>query len=251
MRGVTLRTIFQLYLTYGSVLKVATELARRGLRTRAFRSATNRAWGDRPFSRGHLYTLLSNPIYIGKIAHRGERHEGQHPAIIDQTTWDAVQRQLAGNGRQHDAKARAQEPNLLAGLLVDDRDAKLTSSHTVKGGKRYRYYVGMDAQSGRTPWRLPAYDIESAVIGEVSGFLKQRARIVEALVPFCLDASAIKDALAAAGRYAAELESSSTQQRTALLGLTRDSNSTTSVRSAGTASAHRFAATTRKAFPVH
>ena len=217
----TLRTIFQLYLTYGSVLKVASELARRGLRTRAFRSANNRAWGDRPFSRGHLYTLLSNPIYIGKIAHRGEQHDGQHPAIIDQKTWDAVQRQLAGNGRQHDAKARAKELNLLAGVLVDDRDVKLTSSHTVKGGRRYRYYIGTDAQSGRTPWRLPAHDIEAAVMREVSGFLKQHARIVEALVPFCLDASGIKDALAAAGRCAAELESSSMQQRTALLELVK------------------------------
>ena len=98
---------------------------------------------------------------------------------------------------------------------------KLTSSHTVKGGKRYRYYVGMDAQFGQTPWRLPAYDIESAVIGEVRGFLKQRARIVEALVPCCLAASGIKDALATACRFSADLESSSTQQRTALLELVK------------------------------
>src|SRR5438105_7411930 len=33
--------------------------------------------GGRPFSRGHLYTLLSNPIYTGQIAHRGELHPGQ------------------------------------------------------------------------------------------------------------------------------------------------------------------------------
>jgi len=47
---------------------------------------TGRAIGGLPFSRGHLYKVLSNPIYVGEIALKGRRHEGQHPAIADQTT---------------------------------------------------------------------------------------------------------------------------------------------------------------------
>ena len=58
------------------------ELARLNKRTRQFTSASNKTWGDRPFSRGHLYKILSNPIYAGKIAHKGEAFDGQHEAII-------------------------------------------------------------------------------------------------------------------------------------------------------------------------
>ena len=37
------------------------------------------------FSRGALYKLLSNPIYIGEIRHKGTSYPGQHPPIIERT----------------------------------------------------------------------------------------------------------------------------------------------------------------------
>ncbi len=46
-------------------------------------------------SRGHLYWILSNPIYIGRLRHKGQIHEGLHSAIVDQGTWDQVQQRLA------------------------------------------------------------------------------------------------------------------------------------------------------------
>src|SRR5580704_10094614 len=73
---------------------------------------------SRPFSRGHLYGLLANPIYTGQIAHKGELYPGQHPALIDNETWTAVRNQLAANTSDHRHRARAAEPSLLAGLLV-------------------------------------------------------------------------------------------------------------------------------------
>jgi site-specific DNA recombinase len=219
----TVRTLFGLYLKHGSVRKVADELIRRGVRTRAYRSASNKAWGNRPFSRGHIYAVLSNPIYIGKIAHRGVQHEGQHEAIIDHKTWDATQTQLAENTRGHHARIRAQKPNLLAGLVIDVQGWTLTSSHTVKNGKRYRYYVASSdsPQLGhpqrRTPLRLPAHDIERLVIDELSGFFTHQGRIIEALAPFQLDASQLQDALTAAARFAANLASSTDHKRGVLL----------------------------------
>ena len=44
---------------------------------------TGRSTGGGPFSRGHIYKILSNPIYVGRIAHKGQVHEGQHQAIVD------------------------------------------------------------------------------------------------------------------------------------------------------------------------
>jgi len=42
-----------------------------------------RRCGGKPFSRGHLYKILTNPIYIGRLSHRGKTYDGQHPAIVE------------------------------------------------------------------------------------------------------------------------------------------------------------------------
>jgi DNA invertase Pin-like site-specific DNA recombinase len=38
---------------------------------------------------------VSNPIYVGRLRHKGQIHDGLHSAIIDLETWDRVQRRLA------------------------------------------------------------------------------------------------------------------------------------------------------------
>ena len=53
---------------------------------------------------GALYTLLANPIYIGRIRHKDTSYPGQHQAIIDLPLWEAVQRHLKQNSvdrREH------------------------------------------------------------------------------------------------------------------------------------------------------
>jgi hypothetical protein len=89
------RTLFRLYLKLGTVLRVKEEADRLGLKTKIRQRVGQRMRGGRPFSRGHIYSLLGNPIYVGRIAHKDQSYEGQHPAIIDSETWDAVQKRLA------------------------------------------------------------------------------------------------------------------------------------------------------------
>src|SRR5436853_271686 len=140
--------------------------------------------GGRPFSRGHIYNLLSNPIYIGEIAHKGQLYPGQHPVLIDAETWTAVRDQLVTNATNHRRKADAAEPSLLAGLLTDARGERFTASHAVKKGRRYRYYVstaliteaGTDQSQG---WRLPAQEIEDAVIRVLADALSSPALLIE------------------------------------------------------------------------
>src|SRR5437660_7197413 len=181
--GGTVRRLFELYLELGRVRRVKQAADRLGLVTKR-RVAKGLAQGGKPFSRGHIYKLLSNPIYIGRIAHKGQLHEGQHEALIDQATWDAVQERLSGNGQHRRNGAEVREPSLLTGLLFDLAGERLSPSHAVKSGKRYRYYVSrkliMEAASdhGRG-WRLPAHDIEQAVIDAVAGALKDRAFLIE------------------------------------------------------------------------
>jgi len=147
-------------------------------------TSTDRKRCSQLFARGHLYGLLSNPIYAGQITHKGQLFPGQQPALIDDETWTAVRDQLAANAGDHRYKAKSAEPSLLAGLLVDARGERLTPSHAVKKRRRYRYYVsasliteaGTDRAQG---WRLAAREIEEAVITILVDALSSPARLLD------------------------------------------------------------------------
>ena len=91
------REIFRLYLELNCVRLLGKQLKERNWLTPPRNIKRQGAGGNRPYSRGHLYRLLRNPIYIGRVPHRGESYEGNHPAIIDQVTWDTVQQRLEDN----------------------------------------------------------------------------------------------------------------------------------------------------------
>jgi DNA invertase Pin-like site-specific DNA recombinase len=202
----TVRRIFALYRELGCVRRVKEEADRLGLRTKRSTTANGTERGGKPFSRGHLYTLLSNPIYTGRIAHKGQLHPGQQPALTDDETWSIVRDQLAANTSDHRRKAKAAEPSLLAGLLVDARGERLTPSHAVKKGRRYRYYVsaalitGTDRAQG---WRLAAREIEEAVIRILVDALTSPASLVERFGEMPSDQ--IRKLLGRAARLAAAL----------------------------------------------
>ena len=214
----TVRLIYSRYLELGAVSALEVELAERNVRTRAFISAnSNKAWGDRPFSRGHLYKILSNPIYAGKIVHNDKQHDGQHEAIIDRKTFAAVQAQLAANNRQHRTRVRAKEPNLLTGLLFGSNGKPLVSSHTVKNGKRYRYYVGTRTEQGKPrPWRLPTHEIESAVLKAAQDFLGDRQSVATALKRFRLQTRTLNEALDIASDLCTKLDAFASRREAAL-----------------------------------
>jgi site-specific DNA recombinase len=104
------RCIFALYRELGCVRRVKEEADRLGLRTKSSTTPSGTERGGKPFSRGHLYTLLSNPIYTGQIAHKGALHPGQQPALIDDETWTAVRNQLASNTSDHRRRANPTSP---------------------------------------------------------------------------------------------------------------------------------------------
>jgi hypothetical protein len=182
----TVRRIFALYLELGCVRELKEAIDRRGWTTKRCETSAGRIRGGRPISRGHLYRILSNPIYLGRIAHKGQLHPGQHEALIEPETWAAVQAQLAANTAGHRRRAGASAPSLLARLLVDSAGEQLTPSHAVKNGRRYRYYISraLIAESGAERsggWRLPAHDIEDAVIRIVAAALTDPGPLIERL----------------------------------------------------------------------
>ena len=110
------------------------------------------------------------------------------------------------------------EPSLLAGLLFDVTGERLSPSHAVKSGRRYRYYIsrGLITEAGSDHgrgWRLPAHDIEQAVIGATARALGDRSALIEGVDLSEASADQIKSLLDSAGRLAALLEKGTAPER--------------------------------------
>jgi site-specific DNA recombinase len=208
----TVRTIFDLFLKLKNVQRVQTELVHLKLTTKPYATPRGRAVGGLSFARGHLYKILSNPLYIGEIEHKGVRYPGQHPPLIGGATWDAVQAQLGANHHENRARTKAKSKSLLAGLIYDDAGNRLVSSHATKNGKRYRYYIASGA--GRSEGtlnaprlRLPAAIIDALVLTKLQSFLADKAQISTLLRETRCRPAEIGSGLGIASKFADSLTS--------------------------------------------
>ena len=173
------RDIFSRYRSLCNVRLVAEALMGQGITTPPRLTQSGRAYGGCAFTRGQLYAILRNPIYAGDIPHKGKIFPGNHAAIIDRTTWNAVQQQLDSNIRGV-RQTHERNASLLAGFLVDASGEPLIQVHTSKpvahapsGKVRYRYYVSKALQHGTgspssSAVRLPAREIEQVVRQELA-----------------------------------------------------------------------------------
>jgi DNA invertase Pin-like site-specific DNA recombinase len=174
------RAIYELYLEKNCVSKLSEELQKRQWLTPERTTKRAGGGGNKPFSRGHLYRILSNPIYVGRVPHKDDAHPGQHPAIVSEELWSQVQQRLEQNKQGTKTKAHAANPSLLAGKLQDELGRRLIPSHARKGHKRYRYYITAADEPG-DPIRLPANDLEELVIAAVTRWAGDKKQIVDAV----------------------------------------------------------------------
>lgn len=159
------RRIYARYLELGCVRRLADELEAMNLRAPQRTTTRGKAYGGGVLSRGQLYFILKNPIYVGDIPHKDVVHRGQHDAIVPRETWQRVQELLAANRQGDHSSARTRNEALLAGRIVDATGVAMVSSHTAKGKVRYRYYVSRDLhhRRARHGLRVPAREIEAQV----------------------------------------------------------------------------------------
>ena len=180
----TVRHIFRRYAALGSVRLLKAELETHGIAGKRWTSASGRSWGGRPIGRGALYLILQNRIYRGEIVHKDQSYPGEHEATIDPALWDAVQARLAENAVERSTGVRVKNPSLLAGLLFDSEGHRMTPTHAVKKGRRYRYYISRplivgaraDADAGL---RVPAAEIEQIVTNRIRRLLSEPANIFQ------------------------------------------------------------------------
>ena len=206
----TVRHIFSLYCELGSVRLLKDELDRLGVRSKIRVSKDGVESGGQAFSRGALYTLLRNPIYVGEIRHKGVCHSGQHAPIVDRAIWDKVAQLLRGYSTGCGARNSGTKSCVLVGKLFDESGEGLTPSHAVKGDRRYRYYVSRSLMKGPAArvdrgWRLPAAEIERSLAGAAQSILDDQQTVVSAIEEAALDSSRIAPIL----KYGCSMERAS------------------------------------------
>jgi len=166
------RRVYEAFAEIGSATKMLPVLEEEGLLTKT----------GRAFDKGAVYKLLVNRVYLGEAVHKGTSYPGEHAAIVPRNLWDRVHAAMQESPRVRANKYRRQTPALLSGLLFGADGRAMTPTHTRKGGRLYRYYVSQSVlkggANGAPVSRLPAGEIEGAVMGQVRALLRQPEVVV-------------------------------------------------------------------------
>ena len=165
--------IFERFVRIGSATVLARELRREGVRTKR----------GKLVDKGYLYKLLNNQTYLGLAVHKGT-------ALCRASTRRSSTRPCGTRCTRSSPRTpaparrntRAQTPALLKGLIFGPTGAAMSPTHTRKGNRLYRYYVSQDVLK-RGPeacpvGRVPAAEIEAAVIDQLRGIFRQPEIIV-------------------------------------------------------------------------
>lgn len=146
----------------------------RGIRGKP-RQLKDRIAEPAPFCSSAVQYLLANPIYIGKVRHKGQVYDGQHEPIVPLELWQAVQDRLTSQSVTTRNHRKHKQKNLLRGLLFDHTGRPYMPTYSNKPGKQYRYYKLKEKPVAEDVLdRIPAHEIESrveeSIRQELSGF---------------------------------------------------------------------------------
>ena len=168
----SVRLIFERFVKLGSIKLLMRELQAANIRSRR----------GYMLDKGALYKLLNNRVYIGEAVHKGEAYPGEHEAIISADLWQRAHAIMGESPRMRANQTRLSGPSLLRGLIFSPNGDAMSPSHTRKGVRLYRYYVTQSVLKrgpGTCPvGRIPAAEIETAVIEQLRGFLRAPELIV-------------------------------------------------------------------------
>ncbi len=168
------RTIMRRYVEIGSVPVLLEQLKAEGILTKFQVLTSTGHRGGIPFARGSLFHLLKNPIYRGKIVHKGQVYDGEHEAIVDESLWEQVQMHL-----QERAPARKRPTNepqraLLQSLMFDPEGRPMVPTYGSNGTRRYTYYVSrkdLARKGDPRPTRFRRGQIENHITAQLIALL--------------------------------------------------------------------------------
>ena len=162
------KRIFTRFLEIGSPRQIAFELEESGVTRR----------DGRPWNVSHIYRILQNHTYIGKVNYKGEIYEGEHEAIIDKKSWDEVQEHLKENDPMKYLRNKKQETvAILKGVIrCGHCGCAMGPTYARRGGRKYLYYLCVD-ESKRGKHVCPVNRVSAPAIEEI--VLKQIQKIMQ------------------------------------------------------------------------
>jgi site-specific DNA recombinase len=179
----TVREIFEQYLRLGCVSKLKDYLDRSSIRSKTRTSREGRKSGGQKYSRGALYELLRNHIYVGEISHKGQIHLGEHAAILERELFEKVQHMLTENRQGNLRRKTRNRAALLTGKLYDENGVRYIPTHSNKAGRRYHYYTSQAVIKNRSArvelGRIQARQIERAVTNALISALSSRVHLLK------------------------------------------------------------------------
>lgn len=116
------RSIFRRYLEVNCVRELYDDFIAQGVRS----------MNGRIIARSTLHKMLSNPIYIGQLRHKGVCYPGQHEAIIDMDLWTKVQQHTADHRIGYKTQSRKTQRGPLDGKLYDTAGERLVTVYAKK-----------------------------------------------------------------------------------------------------------------------
>jgi DNA invertase Pin-like site-specific DNA recombinase len=167
------RRIFEEMLTIGAPTQIAANLTADGITTKEWTTQDGQIRNGTQIDKKYLHKLLRNRIFLGEISHKGKWFPGVHAAIIEPALWDRVHEVLAkdSHSRSVETKIRSRTDALLRGLLYAPSGERMYPTYSRKNGRKYHYYVSKSESRfgapGKTYERLPAPEIEAAVIAQI------------------------------------------------------------------------------------
>ena len=163
----TVQRIFNRYLEIQSPKQIAYELNQDGIKT-----SNGKEW-----NRAHIYRILNNHTYVGKVFYEGHAYPGEHEAIIDDKTWELAQSFLKANTQaavpwRHKASNAA-----LSGVIrCGHCNSAMGPARSKRWGRVYHYYHCLrDSKRDVSICpvkQIPAGEIEELVYQEVAPILK-------------------------------------------------------------------------------
>ena len=106
-RAELVRRVFSRFIEIQSPKQIAHELNQEGIRTNQ----------DREWTTAHIYRMLNNRTYIGKVFYKNEEYEGKQERIISDEMWQRVQEILRSDSPVKDHKGKLETLAPLKGLL--------------------------------------------------------------------------------------------------------------------------------------
>ena len=165
-RAEVVKRVFKRFIEIQSPKQITYELNQEGILTNQ----------GKEWSVHHIYRMLNNYTYIGKIYYKGEVFDGKQERIISDKLWERVQEILRSDAPVKDYKGKMETLMPLKGLLYCGHcGCRMGPTYAKKGGTMYSYYLctkdSKRAESLCPVSRVSGGEIESAVLLHIKKML--------------------------------------------------------------------------------